>query len=366
MCPNRTFNRQAGFSMMELMISMMIMTIITGCAFALIGGSIKFTNATFHITDAEQTLRTAHEVINRDLTTAGNGLKGVGNIWVPRGFVTNYLTLIPDATDPNNLALVVSDDNVPGTTAVAQSNPAKNVLAGCDRITMLTQDTSFNNGTAVSLFAGQITVSGSNTNIMVGAANIGLFQAGEIYAVNTQNGLAFGVITTVNTGTNTLIMTNGDAFGLNQTSSSPPAPIYAVAGLAGGASIAASIIRMQIIHYYVNENNLLVRRVFGVRGAGFVDSVIAEHVTNLQFRYLLNKTDPNGFVYQPVRQVAPADRTTVREVETTIAVETVRAVNVVTNSNSISVGCGASPNGKQSICSTTATTVRNLQFRKAL
>jgi prepilin-type N-terminal cleavage/methylation domain-containing protein len=366
MCPNPKFNRQAGFSMMELMISMIIMTIITGCAFALIGSSIKFTNATFHITDAEQTLRTAHEVINRDLTTAGNGLKGVGNIWVPKAFVTNYLTLIPDATDPNNLALVVSDDNVPGTTAVAQSNPARKVLDGCDRITMLTQDTSFNNGTAVSLFAGQITVSGSNTNIVVGAANIGLFQAGEIYAVNTQNGLAFGVITSVNTATNTLIMTNGDVYGLNQTSSSPPAPIYAVAGLAAGASTAASIIRMQIIHYYVNENNLLVRRVFGVKGAGFVDSVIAEHVTNLQFRYLLNKTDPNGFVYQPVRQVVPADRTTVREVETTIAVETVRAVNVVTNSNSISVGCGASANGKQSICSTTATTVRNLQFRKAL
>ena len=365
MRPNRKPNRQAGFSMMELMISMTIMTIVTGCAFALIGGSIKFTNATFHLTDAEQTLRTAHEVINRDLTTAGNGLKGVGNIWVPKAFVANYLTLIADSSDPNNLALVVSDDSVPGTTAVAQSNPARNVLDLSDRITMLSQDTSFNNGNAVSLFAGQITVAGSNTNIAVGA-NIGLFQAGEIYAVNTQNGMAFGVITNVNTGINTLMMSNGDVYGLNQTGAT--APIYTVAGLAVGPSTAASIIRMQIIHYYVNENNLLIRRVFGVRGPGpgFVDSVIAEHVVNLQFRYLLNKTDANGFVPQPVRQVAPADRTTVREVETTIAVETVRAVNVVTNSNSTSSTCGASANGKQTICSTTATTVRNLQFRKAL
>jgi Tfp pilus assembly protein PilW len=372
MCPNRKLNRQAGFSMMELMISMATMTIITGCAFALIGGSIKFTHATYHVTDAEQTLRTAHEIINRDLTTAGNGLRGVSNIWVPKTFVANYLTLIPDPTDPNNLALVISDDNVPGTTAVAQSNPARNVLDGSDRITMLTRDTSFNNGNAVSLFAGQITVAGSNTNIVVGAANIGLFQAGEIYAVTTQVGLAFGVVTSINTSTNTLIMSNGDVYGLNQTSSTLPAPIYAVAGLANGPSTAASIIRMQIIHYYVAvvnaNNNLLIRRVFGVKGAGFVDSVIAEHVVNLQFRYLLNKTDANGFVPQPVRQVPPADRLTVREVETTLAVETVRAVNVVTNSNSSSSGtCGApSPNGKQTICSTTATTVRNLQFRKAL
>jgi Tfp pilus assembly protein PilW len=366
MCPNRKLSRQAGFSMVELMISLGVMTIITGCVFALIGGSIKFTSATFHMTDAEQSLRTAHEIIHRDLTTAGNGLRGVSLIKLPRPFVANYLTVVPDPSDPNyvNLGLVVSDDNVPGTTAVAQSNPARNVLDGSDRLTMLTQDTSFNNGTAVSLFAGQITVSGSNTNIAVGAGNIGLFQAGEIYAVTTQNGLAFGVISSINTTTNTLILSNGDVYGLNQTIST--APIYTVAGLANGPSLAASVTRMQIIHYYVNEKNLLIRRVFGVRGAGFVDSVIAEHVVNMQFRYGLNKTDPNGFVTQPVRQVPAADQLTVREVETTLAVETVRAVNVVTNSNSSSVTCGASPNGKQTICSTTATTVRNLQFRRAL
>jgi Tfp pilus assembly protein PilW len=364
MCPNRKLNRQAGFSMMELMISLATMTIITGCAFALIGGSIKFTSATFHMTDAEQTLRSAHEIINRDLTTAGNGLRGVGMINVPRGFVTNYLTLTADSSDPNNLALVLSDDNVPGTTVVPQSNPAANVQAGSDRLTMLTQDTSFNQGNAVSLSAGNITVSGPNTNIMVGSANIGLFQVGEIYAISSQN-LAFGVITSINNITNTLVMANGDVYGINQTGAS--APISTVSTVLSGVSTqAASIKRMQIIHYYVTSNNLLIRRVFGVRGAAFVDSVIAEHVVNLQFRYLLNKTDPNGFVYQPVRQVDPADRQSVREVEATIAVETVRAVNVVTNSNSISTGCGASANGKQTICSTTATTVRNLQFRKAL
>lgn len=363
MYPNRKFNRQSGFSMMELIVSMAVMTIITGAAFALIGGSIKFTNATFHMTDAEQTLRTAHEIIHRDLTTAGNGLRGVSAIKVPGAFVTNYLTL---TANPDNLALVISDDNVPANTAVPQSNPAVNVLAGSDRLTMLTLDTSFQ--PSVSLLPGAITVAGSNTNIAVTAADRARFQVGEVYAISTVAGLAFGVITSINTTTNTLIMSNGDVYGINQTLST--APIYQVAGLGSGPSTAASIIRMQIIHYFVAvvnaNNNLLVRRVFGVRGVGFVDSVIAEHVTNLQFRYLLNKTDPNGFVPQPTGLVAPADLLTIREVEATIGVETVRAVNVVTNSNSISTGCGASANGRQTICSTTATTVRNLQFRKAL
>ena len=357
MCPNRQFNREAGFSLMELLISMTVMLIITGAALALIGGSLKFTNTTFHLTDAEQSLRTAHEIINRDLTTAGNGLRGVSLIKLPRAFVANYLTLTPDPADPNyvNLALVVSDDNVPVNTAVPQLNPAGNVLAGSDRMTILTLDTTFQ--PSVPLPAGRITVAGSNTNIVVTAADLPRFRTGEICAINTQTGLAFGVITSINTTTNTLVMSNGDVYGINETSST--APIYSVAGLALGASIPASIMRMQIIHYYVavvNGNNLLFRRVFGIQGGGFVDSVIVEHVTNLQFRYLLNKTDLNGFVPQPVRLVAPADRLKVREVETTIAVETVRAINPVTNTN----------NGRQNIQITTATTVRNLQFREAL
>jgi hypothetical protein len=352
---NSNFNRQAGFSMMELVISMAAMTIITGCAFALIGGSIKFTHATFHMIDAEQSMRTAHEIINRDLTTAGNGLRGLGTIQVPSGFVQNYLTVSPVISSPNyvNLSLVTSDDNVPGTTAVLQTNPAVNVRNGSDRITMLTQDSSF---TPVTLLAGKITAASSNTNLLLTAADIGRFQVGEIYAVAAQNSAAFGVVSSINTSTNTLVLTNGDVYGINQTGAGTP--ITAVAAVVSGVSTQpASIMRLQIIHYFVNSNNLLVRRVFGVKGAAFVDSVIAEHITNFQFRYLLNLHDANDFVVQPVNQLATSQQqVAVREVETTIAVETVRAVNAVTNSS----------NGKQTISTTTATTVRNLQFRQAL
>jgi len=353
MRPSRKNNRQDGFSMVELMISMATMTIITGAAFALIGSSIKFAATTYHITDAEQGLRTAHEVINRDLTTGGDGLRGIGTIQVPKAFVQSYLTQTPvvDPSTPNyvNLALVTSDDAIPANTAVPQASPAANILGGTDRITILTTDTSF---TPVTLLAGTITVASPNTNIVVPSAEIGRFQAGEIYAIVAQNSAAFGVITSVNTSTQTLVMTNGDVYSINQTGTGTP--INVVTGVGAQPS---TIVKIQIIQYYVNSNNLLMRRVFGVKGSAFVDSVIAEHVTNVQFRYLVNLTDANGFVPQPVRQLATSEQQlAVRQVETTIAVETLRAVNAVTANN----------NGKQVISSTTATTVRNLQFRQAL
>lgn len=352
MYSNRKINRQDGFSMIELMISLTTMTIITGAAFALIGSSLKFSSATYNTTDTEQGIRTAHEVINRDLTTAGDGLRGIGTIQVPKAFVQTYLTQTPvvDSNNPNyvNLALVNSDDNVPGSTAVPQPSPSpsSNVLDLTDRLTLLTQD--YTNFTPVTLLAGKITQSSPNTNIVVPDGS--KFLAGEMYAVVSQNSAAFFVIKSINA--NTLTAQNGDTYSINQTGSGTP-----VNTVTSGGTAPSTIVRIQIIHYFVDSNNLLIRRVFGVKGATFVDSVVAEHVTNLQFRYATNLIDANGFVPQPVRQLSTSQQQlAVREVETTIAIETLRAVNVVTANNT----------GKQVISSTTMSAVRNLQFRQAL
>ena len=349
MCSTAKNNHQAGFSLVELLIAMAIMVIVTGAAFALIHSSLKFTTATFHITDAQQNLRTAQEFINRDLTTAGDGLKSIGKIQLPLGFAANYLTLSPVLVSGQpNLAIVNSDDDVPGTTAVPQASPAVTVRDKTDRLTLMMQDTTF---PSVSLAVGKITFVGSDTKIVVPDAT--KFRVGEIYAVVSTDA-AFGVISSINNGTNTLTLTNGDVYGLNQTAAGTP--IYAVSQ---GGAIATTIMRIQIIHYFVDSNKLLIRRIFGVSNLGFIDSVIAEHVTNLQFRYFTNLSDANGFVRQPVTQIGLSEQSAVRQVETTITTETVRAVNTTNNANNTN-------GGRQTISSTTSAGIRNMQFRQAL
>jgi prepilin-type N-terminal cleavage/methylation domain-containing protein len=347
MCSTVKNDHQAGFSLMELLIAMAIMVLITGAAFALIQGSLKFTTATFNMTDAQQNLRTAQEFINRDLTTSGDGLKSIGTIQVPLGFVTNYLTLAPVLVSGQpNLAIVTTDDDVAGTTAVPQASPAVTVRDKTDRLTLLMQDTTF---PTVSLAVGKITFVGSDTKIVVPDAT--KFRAGEIYAVTSQNSAAFGVISSINNGTNTLTLTNGDVYGLNQTAAGTP--IYAVSQ--GGAA-ATTIMRIQIIHYFVDSNKHLVRRTFGVSNFAFIDSVIAEHVTDLQFRYLTNLPDANGFVQQPVKRISSLlEQSAVRQVETTITTESTRAVNPTISANG----------GRQTISSTTRAGIRNMQFRQA-
>jgi len=370
MCRKQKTN-EAGYSMIELMIAMGMTIVISAAAFSLFSGSMKFANSTYYTTEAEESLRTAHEIINRDLTTAGDGLRGISNPTAPTAFVQNFLTRTPvNCTDPNYpcVGIVTSDNDIPAGTAIPLSNPAVNFQTGSDRISMVTRDPTWNSGSAVSVLAGSLTVSGSNVLLSVGATNIGLFQANEIYAV-VSGGAAWGVVTNVNTVTNVVTMNNNDGgFGLNSTSTTPKAPILNLANVVSNTSTqAVSIMRLQIIQYFVDQNGLLKRRVYGVRGASFVDSIVAEHITNLQFRYLTNLTDANGFVKQPSRVLGTSgEQAALREVETAIGVETAKAVNAVTDTNAVSNACGPSANGRQSFCSTTATTVRNLQFRQAL
>ena len=351
--------------MMELLVALGTTILIAGASLSLVAGSLKFANATYNLTDAEQSLRSAHETINRDLTTAGDGLRGIGKITTPVGFAQNYLTRSPilngvDAAHAN-IGLVTSDHNIPANTAVPQANPAVNFQAGSDRLTMLVKDTSFAD---VSVAAGKITQVGSSTLIVVPASEISRFRVGEIYAV-VSGDATFGIVSAINATTCTLTLTAGDIFSINETGVT--SPLYSVSLLNSSliSTQPVALVRFQLIQYYADTNGLLHRRVFGVGGSPFVDNIIAEHISSLQFRYVTNLTDANGFVTQPVRVITGTEQTAVREVETTVAVDTARPVNVVTNANSTTTMCGANPNGKQNICSTTTTTVRNLQFRVA-
>ena len=63
---------QAGYSLVELLIGMGVMIVIVGATMAIINGSLKFSHSIFYVTDAEESLRSAHELINRDLVSAGH------------------------------------------------------------------------------------------------------------------------------------------------------------------------------------------------------------------------------------------------------------------------------------------------------
>ncbi|HEY6805019.1 MAG TPA: prepilin-type N-terminal cleavage/methylation domain-containing protein [Pyrinomonadaceae bacterium] len=341
---------EAGFSLIEMIIALGVLVVLTASISTLLRDTMKVTTATYEMTDAQETLRIAQEYINRDLMNAGDGLKSISTIRVPKTFVQNYLTLNPvtDTSMPNgtiNLGIITSDNNTPANTAVTDSDPAATVRSGSDRQTVLELDSAF---TPIALPASPTaSINSTGSSITVSASDISRFNVGEIYFVTSALGGTFVAITAKNNSTRVLTVANGDDYGLNVTGTSGNLKIIST-----GGTLPTSLMRMKMIHYYITTDKLLMRREFGVANAGFRDSIIAEHVLNVQFNYSLNIVDDAGNVAQPTGTIANTEqRLAVRQVEVTVTVESPKTL----------------ANGTQpTLSGTTSTSVRNMQFRQAL
>jgi prepilin-type N-terminal cleavage/methylation domain-containing protein len=344
---------QAGFTLIEMIVAITVMLIVVGAVFSLVRDAMKLSITTYEMTDAQQNMRTAQEFINRDLMNAGDGLESISNIRVPQAFVTSYITLNP-VTDPStpgiiNLGIFTTDNNLPVNTAVTGAVPAMTMRAASDRQTILEQDREFlfNNLNRISLAPTAIDPAGSVITIPAGDP-MTAFTQGEVYFLTSSAGGAFCTITNINSGARQLSFVASDPFDLNQ-----PGTVGSIWAVSGGRTLATSLQRMRIIQYYVTSTGLLMRRVFGVQGSGFRESMIAEHVVDVQFNYSLITTDAFGNVTPSATTsiTTSAQQLAVRQVEVKITVETPHTIL-----NGI----------RQPLTMTTSTSVRNMQFRQAL
>lgn len=344
---------QEGFSIIESIVAMTVMLIVVGAVFSLMRDSLKVATVTYEMTDAQQNLRIAHEFISRDLMNAGDGLDGIGNIRVPLAFVNSYITLNP-VTDPStpgiiNLGIFTTDNNVPANTAITGAVPAANIRTATDRQTILEQDREFlfNSLNSIGLAATAINPAGSTITIPAGDP-MTTFTVGEVYFLTSSAGGTFCTITSINAAARQLSFVASDPYGLNQ-----PGAVGHIWAISGGRTLATSLQRMRMIQYYLTSTGLLMRRVFGVPGSGFRESMIAEHVLDVQFNYSLITTDAFGNVSPSATTAltSSAQQLAVRQVEVRVTVETPHAIQ----------------NGsRQSMTMTTITSVRNMQFRQAL
>jgi len=317
--------------------------------------------AAYEYTDAQENMRIAHEFISRDLVSAGDGLKSMSSIPVAENFVKNYLASNPIApvasvvnlgilTTENNVAVGKTvwgpDGNGVATTPVVQirSNPVQT-----DRQTILEIDSNF---TPISLVPGKIKSDGTEITILDG--DLPRFTAGEVYFLTSSRGGTFGVLTSkvddaAVTPNSILKFETGSADKLGINVSGTPANGFKT--ISNSGALTTALQRMRIIHYYVDTTGRLMRRVFGVKGAGFRESPIAEHVVSVQFLYYLG-TNITGVAPQPVVELTDlAQQIAVRQVEVTVTVETPHKLE---------------KGNQPQISSTQTTSVRNMQFRQAL
>lgn len=352
---HRRRTAEGGYSLIELMIVITTMLFILAAVSKLLRDSINISNTTYEMTDAQQSLRTAQEYIGRDLIHAGDGLDGINNIQVPQAFVLSYLArnVVSDPLRPGyvNLPLVASDSTVPAAISVLGANPAVTVLANSDRLTMLALDRTF--APTIAVPAGTITGFGATISML--PADAARLTVGEIYCFTSATGAAFGAITAITpAGARVNVsFAAANSYSLNNPVAGGPLNRIGAGNAAGASTQAVSLMRVRIIHYYVNSKKEFVKRVYGVAGSGFTDSLVAEHITNLKFRYLLAPSSTDDTVQQPVVQLTDNDQQIrVRQIETSITAETTHPISYRSNV-------------RPQTTMLTVTAIRDLQFRLA-
>jgi Tfp pilus assembly protein PilW len=344
--------REAGFSLVELMVAMGVMIALTAVVMTYMADSIRISTATNEMTEAQQNLRTAQDFIARDLVAVGDGMEDIKFPRLTKVFLNSYLTKAP-AADTNNtlgvLGIVTSDDQVPAGTTVPIPGTANTITltTASDRLTVMRMDPDFNNGATISLAPGAVTNNGQTVTLPSGT-NMAQFAVNDIYFFTSGAGSAFGAVTAINTGTRVLSFSTGDRYGINQSTATSPINVVVV-----GGTKAASMLRMFVTTYFVDSTGLLMRRVIGVAGGvGVNDTVVAEHVVNLQFRYFLDQTDANGNVVAPVTKLATeTDQGDLRQIEVTVTTETAHTLSKGT---------------KPQISMTGSMSVRGMQFNQHL
>jgi hypothetical protein len=363
MRPSSRPHKQAGFSVVEMVIATTVMLIISAAVVTLLRSSMSISSATYGLTEGQENLRVAHEFISRDLTSAGDGLKSMTHIPIEETFVKNYLTRNPivdpamptTPTKVTNLGILTTDNDVPAGTVVKGPDPGvatvpvvtvRSSPVLTDRHTILQIDYAF---APISLAPNKINTTG--TDITISDVDYPRFTTGEIYFLTSSRGGTFGRLTskTDTSGVNstlTFATGNADKLGINVSGNNNRFKTISNSG-----ALPTSLQRMRMIHYYIDSTGRLMRRVFGVKGVGYRESAIAENVVSVQYLYFLGPDD-NGVVPPPVNRLSDlTQQIGVRQVEVTITVETPQGLQK-----------GVKPQLKSSV----VTSVRNMQFRQAL
>lgn len=339
-------NKQAGFSLIELLVVMVIMLIVMAATFSLMRGSIMTANANYEVTTAAQGLRNSQEFLTRDILVVGDGLRGVSNITLPTKFVTDYLTIRTNSQiDPSNtgyvsIGSIVADSNIPANVSVKNSNPATKLKERTDRTTLLSVDPNFS---SIDIPVGAVNL--NNGQINIPATRINSFKVGEIYFIVSGGTGALGAVTKVDISANQIFWSEGDSLGLNRFGNNGP-----LGAATNQGKSSASLKRVNVIQYYVDVDGKLMRRVFGVQSTAFIDSVIAEHLIDFRINYILRPSTNGKIMEQPNRVLNLSGASSVQIIEPNVAVETAYALQ---------------DGQKSQVSGLISVGVRNLQFSEA-
>ncbi|MGI8470197.1 MAG: PilW family protein [Pyrinomonadaceae bacterium] len=328
-----------GFSLLELLISVVIFLIVTGSIFGLMEISRIDRNRASRRSDTLKNARAAIHLIGRDALNAGLSYNLTGGS-VPEGFLATRLGIAPDTNSTRDvLTSIVSGNNLNANTLLPNNGKT-------DLVAFAYRDMDFNGGDKISLKGAQAASGAPNTaSVTTDGTTITTDPSqiqpavNDLYLVETVDGSQVAVMATkVDLTGNRIEFAPGDPLGINQSFTGTNQNGSLLVPCTGTVTTncttyAASLKRFFWVSYRINSDGTLIRTIYGNNRSGTTaadqiqDQPLAYGIQNMQVRYVLEDgtvtedpaAGPDGIL--GTGDDTPANMNLVRQITVTLSVQ---------------------------------------------
>lgn len=279
--------QEGGFSLIELIVSMIIFLIVTGAIWGALNIAQRGRAVVNQKVDMGKSSRIGMNLLMRDTYNAGYAYPLDSTVVLPNDRVSGLLSIPADFD--------VTRDTVPPIIAgngITEStfNPVAGVMT--DQVTFLFKDPTFNIvgdvdevqvSTPLNINAAT-TVDGIDEIVPIAGTVEDICNVNDIYLINGNTGSALGVATFIDDTTNTVQFSSDDPLNLNLPGAGGPLT---------GITTPASMLRVRMVTYFVTPEGVLTRREYGnapVADAplGYVDDALVYGVEDFQIEYVMD------------------------------------------------------------------------------
>jgi prepilin-type N-terminal cleavage/methylation domain-containing protein len=316
----------AGYSLLELVVTMAIFGVIMGATMTGLSDVIKGNETVLQMANMNNAIRTGMDLMVRDLLQVGSGLPSSHAVSIPNGTGAQPVKI----PGPPGTNFTTTDPTLPAVIPNPRRGPTINGVQ-TDVITVLMADSSFVDVRLSAVTNTSVTVI-AGTNLDVGPDRV---TPGQLMLVQKLSYNTLVQVTAVNAGSRQLVFAAGDSLMLNQ----PGAASGNLTSLNAQAPVndasATRVSRVRMITYYLQATTdptrpRLIRRVNNGDPTTFdnnLGTAVALDTTDLQFAYdISNGTGNPGDVEMVAADLSgsgacspnPCSQTQVRKVNIAI------------------------------------------------
>lgn len=280
-----TQQTERGFSLLELMVSLVIFMIVTGSVWGVLRVAQQSRAVVNQQVQLAKNVRIGLNLLGRDTYNAGYGYPLRSTVVLPDNRISTLLGVPNDFdTSRDTIAPIIAGNNI----TINNHNTTPNTRT--DQVTFLFKDTTFNlvgSGAAavsqpLSINSATTTSGGIDEIVPISGSNSAC-SVNDLYLISGNAGSTLGVVT-AKSGTNIVQFSNGDVLGFNQTGASGPLR---------SITTPASMTRVKMVSYFVTSDGTLTRREFinvpvAVPAVAFNDEPLVYNVDNFQIQYVMD------------------------------------------------------------------------------